>query len=153
MTSYLQWQVQLSLFLCVPLSPTVENTQLILNLQTENKGSVVSGGELTIFLDGPTVDLGSLPNGSAVTEGEYRPSPPAGCSLEREVANARGQGCQAEMAAWRTCQHISKCRSCILFQRRLLSQPACPQDSAQLLGSLPRSPGEGSSRPTMEVRA
>ncbi|XP_075795882.1 NEDD4-like E3 ubiquitin-protein ligase WWP2 [Pelodiscus sinensis] len=47
----------------------LENTQLTLNLQAENKGSVVSGGELTIFLDGPTVDLGSLPNGSAVPEG------------------------------------------------------------------------------------
>ncbi|KYO38511.1 E3 ubiquitin-ligase Itchy-like protein isoform A [Alligator mississippiensis] len=54
-------------------SGKVENTQLILNLQTENKGSVVSGGELTIFLDGPTVDLGSLPNGSAVTEGSQLP--------------------------------------------------------------------------------
>ncbi|KAM5263813.1 NEDD4-like E3 ubiquitin-protein ligase WWP2 [Ctenodactylus gundi] len=47
----------------------MENTQLTLNLQTENKGSVVSGGELTIFLDGPSVDLGSVPNGSAVTDG------------------------------------------------------------------------------------
>ncbi|KAF6079960.1 WW domain containing E3 ubiquitin protein ligase 2 [Phyllostomus discolor] len=47
----------------------MENTQLTLNLQTENKGGVVSGGELTIFLDGPTVDLGSVPNGSAVTDG------------------------------------------------------------------------------------
>ncbi|EMP33359.1 NEDD4-like E3 ubiquitin-protein ligase WWP2 [Chelonia mydas] len=51
----------------------MENMQLTLNLQTENKGSVVSGGELTIFLDGPTVDLGSLPNGSAVTEGSQLP--------------------------------------------------------------------------------
>uniref|UniRef100_A0A672U8U0 E3 ubiquitin-protein ligase n=1 Tax=Strigops habroptila TaxID=2489341 RepID=A0A672U8U0_STRHB len=51
----------------------LENRQLTLDLQTENKGSVVSGGELTIFLDGPTVDLGSLPNGSAVTEGSQLP--------------------------------------------------------------------------------
>uniref|UniRef100_A0A8C0JE57 E3 ubiquitin-protein ligase n=1 Tax=Chelonoidis abingdonii TaxID=106734 RepID=A0A8C0JE57_CHEAB len=51
----------------------MENTQLTLNLQMENKGSVVSGGELTIFLDGLTVDLGSLPNGSAVTEGSQLP--------------------------------------------------------------------------------
>lgn len=58
------------------LCPTVENTQLTLNLQTENKGGVVSGGELTIFLDGPTVDLGSVPNGSAVTDGECCPAPP-----------------------------------------------------------------------------
>ncbi|NXN12844.1 WWP2 ligase, partial [Indicator maculatus] len=52
----------------------LENRQLTLDLQTENKGSVVSGGELTIFLDGPAVDLGSLPNGSAATEGECRPA-------------------------------------------------------------------------------
>ncbi|XP_028931030.1 NEDD4-like E3 ubiquitin-protein ligase WWP2 isoform X1 [Ornithorhynchus anatinus] len=51
----------------------MENTQLTLNLQTENKGSVVSGGELTIFLDGLTVDLGSVPNGSAVTDGSQTP--------------------------------------------------------------------------------
>lgn len=68
----------------------MENTQLTLNLQTENKGSVVSGGELTIFLDGPTVDLGSLPNGSAVTEGECRPSPRAGRCSEPEVVSAGG---------------------------------------------------------------
>ncbi|XP_029780017.1 NEDD4-like E3 ubiquitin-protein ligase WWP2 isoform X2 [Suricata suricatta] len=52
----------------------MENTQLTLNLQTENKGGVVSGGELTIFLDGPTVDLGNVPNGSAVTDGSQAPS-------------------------------------------------------------------------------
>ncbi|XP_038609525.1 NEDD4-like E3 ubiquitin-protein ligase WWP2 [Tachyglossus aculeatus] len=51
----------------------MENTQLTLNLQTENKGSVVSGGELTVFLDGLTVDLGSVPNGSAVTDGSQTP--------------------------------------------------------------------------------
>lgn len=58
------------------MCPTVENTQLTLNLQTENKGGVVSGGELTIFLDGPTVDLGSVPNGNAVTDGKCCPVPP-----------------------------------------------------------------------------
>ncbi|CAO2609862.1 NEDD4-like E3 ubiquitin-protein ligase WWP2 [Lemmus lemmus] len=52
----------------------MENTQLTLNLQTENKGNVVSGGELTISLDGPTVDPGSVPNGSAVTDGVQAPS-------------------------------------------------------------------------------
>ncbi|XP_040471737.1 NEDD4-like E3 ubiquitin-protein ligase WWP2 isoform X4 [Falco naumanni] len=51
----------------------LENRQLTLDLQTENKGSVVSSGELTIFLDGPAVDLGSLPNGNAVTEGSQIP--------------------------------------------------------------------------------
>ena len=68
--------------------PTVENTQLTLNLQTENKGSVVSGGELTIFLDGPTVDLGSMRNGSAVTDGECLPHP-QGCAW---IGRAGGQG-------------------------------------------------------------
>jgi hypothetical protein len=75
------------------LCPTVENTQLTLNLQTENKGSVVSGGELTIFLDGPTVDLGSVPNGSAVTDGECHLASRAvpgqgGPSRGREVLSA-----------------------------------------------------------------
>ncbi|KAM6300430.1 NEDD4-like E3 ubiquitin-protein ligase WWP2 [Aegotheles albertisi] len=51
----------------------LENRQLTLDLQTENKGSVVSSGELTIFLDGPAVDVGSLPNGTAVTEGSQVP--------------------------------------------------------------------------------
>ncbi|XP_055582985.1 NEDD4-like E3 ubiquitin-protein ligase WWP2 isoform X4 [Falco biarmicus] len=51
----------------------LENRQLTLDLQAENKGSVVSSGELTIFLDGPAVDLGSLPNGNAVTEGSQIP--------------------------------------------------------------------------------
>ncbi|XP_041078312.1 NEDD4-like E3 ubiquitin-protein ligase WWP2 isoform X2 [Polyodon spathula] len=46
----------------------MENIQLNLNLQTENKGSLVSGGELTVCLDGLAVDLGSLPNGNAVTD-------------------------------------------------------------------------------------
>ncbi|MBN3273477.1 WWP2 ligase, partial [Polyodon spathula] len=46
----------------------IENIQLNLNLQTENKGSLVSGGELTVCLDGLAVDLGSLPNGSSVTD-------------------------------------------------------------------------------------
>ncbi|XP_041124016.1 NEDD4-like E3 ubiquitin-protein ligase WWP2 isoform X2 [Polyodon spathula] len=45
-----------------------KNIQLNLNLQTENKGSLVSGGELTVCLDGLAVDLGSLPNGSSVTD-------------------------------------------------------------------------------------
>ncbi|XP_023682954.2 NEDD4-like E3 ubiquitin-protein ligase WWP2 isoform X1 [Paramormyrops kingsleyae] len=45
----------------------MENLQLSLVLQTENKGLVVAGGELTVCLDGLAVDLGSLPNGSAAT--------------------------------------------------------------------------------------
>lgn len=47
----------------------MENMQLILNLQMENKGSVVLGGELIIFLDGLIVDLGSVFNGSVVIDG------------------------------------------------------------------------------------
>ncbi|XP_066492989.1 NEDD4-like E3 ubiquitin-protein ligase WWP2 isoform X3 [Tiliqua scincoides] len=47
----------------------MENKQLTLDLQMENKGSLVSGGEVTIFLDGSGVDMGSRPNGSVVAEG------------------------------------------------------------------------------------
>uniref|UniRef100_A0A8D2MBL9 HECT-type E3 ubiquitin transferase n=1 Tax=Zonotrichia albicollis TaxID=44394 RepID=A0A8D2MBL9_ZONAL len=57
-------------------SVAVENRQLTLDLQTENKGSVVSGGELTVFLDGPAVALGSVPvvpDGSAGSEGSQVP--------------------------------------------------------------------------------
>uniref|UniRef100_A0AAY4DFQ8 E3 ubiquitin-protein ligase n=1 Tax=Denticeps clupeoides TaxID=299321 RepID=A0AAY4DFQ8_9TELE len=48
----------------------MENVQLSLVLHTENKGLVVSGGELNVCLDGLVVDLGSLPNGSAATDSE-----------------------------------------------------------------------------------
>uniref|UniRef100_A0A8D2LH23 NEDD4-like E3 ubiquitin-protein ligase WWP2 n=1 Tax=Varanus komodoensis TaxID=61221 RepID=A0A8D2LH23_VARKO len=48
----------------------VENEQLTLNLQTEGKGGLVSGGELTVLLDGPGVDAGGVPNGGPVAEGE-----------------------------------------------------------------------------------
>nr|XP_056718396.1 NEDD4-like E3 ubiquitin-protein ligase WWP2 [Euleptes europaea] len=46
-----------------------ENKPLRLDLQMEHKGSLVSGGEVTVFLDGPAVDAGSVPNGSLVAEG------------------------------------------------------------------------------------
>ncbi|KAM9375968.1 NEDD4-like E3 ubiquitin-protein ligase WWP2 isoform 2-T2 [Pholidichthys leucotaenia] len=46
----------------------MENVQLSLVLQTENKGSVVIGGELNVCLDGMIVDLGSLPNGSTAAD-------------------------------------------------------------------------------------
>lgn len=97
-------------FLHVPSSPTVENRQLTLDLQTENKGSVVSGGELTIFLDGPAVDLGSLPNGSAVTEGECRPSPHARGSSEHEAVSSSGERSGAESTALRTSEQASECQ-------------------------------------------
>uniref|UniRef100_A0A4W6EMV8 E3 ubiquitin-protein ligase n=1 Tax=Lates calcarifer TaxID=8187 RepID=A0A4W6EMV8_LATCA len=46
----------------------MENVQLSLVLQTENKGLVVAGGELNVCLDGMVVDLGSLPNGSTAAD-------------------------------------------------------------------------------------
>uniref|UniRef100_A0A673CKG0 E3 ubiquitin-protein ligase n=1 Tax=Sphaeramia orbicularis TaxID=375764 RepID=A0A673CKG0_9TELE len=46
----------------------MENVQLSLVLQTENKGSVVAGGELNVCLDGMVVDLGSLPSGSTAAD-------------------------------------------------------------------------------------
>uniref|UniRef100_A0A8C8IZ48 HECT-type E3 ubiquitin transferase n=1 Tax=Oncorhynchus tshawytscha TaxID=74940 RepID=A0A8C8IZ48_ONCTS len=49
----------------------MENLQLSLVLQTENKGSVVAGGELNVCLDGLVVDLGSLPNGSTATDSNW----------------------------------------------------------------------------------
>ncbi|XP_035753932.1 NEDD4-like E3 ubiquitin-protein ligase WWP2 [Egretta garzetta] len=91
-------------------SPALENRQLTLDLQTENKGSVVSGGELTIFLDGPAVDLGSLPNGSAVTEGECRPSPHARGSSEHEAVSSSGERSGAESTALRTSEQASECQ-------------------------------------------
>lgn len=102
----------------VSSSPPVENKQLTLNLQTENKGSVVSGGELTIFLDGPAVDLGSLPNGSAVTEGECRPAPHACSSSVHEAVSSSG----AESTAPSTPEQTSECR-----------QPPAPPGKALVL--------------------
>ncbi|KAF4085690.1 hypothetical protein AMELA_G00097590 [Ameiurus melas] len=46
----------------------MENVELSLELQMENKGLVVSGGELNVCLDGLVVDLGSLPNHGAETD-------------------------------------------------------------------------------------
>uniref|UniRef100_A0A7N8XH25 E3 ubiquitin-protein ligase n=1 Tax=Mastacembelus armatus TaxID=205130 RepID=A0A7N8XH25_9TELE len=57
----------------------MENVQLSLVLQTENKGLVVAGGELNVCLDGMVVDLGSLPNGSTAADSDkslfHPPSP------------------------------------------------------------------------------
>ncbi|XP_072729103.1 NEDD4-like E3 ubiquitin-protein ligase WWP2 isoform X1 [Ciconia boyciana] len=88
----------------------LENRQLTLDLQTENKGSVVSGGELTIFLDGPAVDLGSLPNGSAVTEGECRPSPHACGVSEHEAVSSGRERSGAESMAPGTSEQASECQ-------------------------------------------
>lgn len=46
----------------------MENVQLSLVLQMENKGLVVAGGELNVCLDGMVVDLGSLPNGNTAAD-------------------------------------------------------------------------------------
>ncbi|XP_054887541.1 NEDD4-like E3 ubiquitin-protein ligase WWP2 isoform X2 [Poeciliopsis prolifica] len=54
----------------------MENVQLSLVLQTENKGSVVAGGELNVCLDGMVVDLGSLPNGSTAADKILQPDRP-----------------------------------------------------------------------------
>ncbi|NWZ28301.1 WWP2 ligase, partial [Asarcornis scutulata] len=92
----------------------LENRQLTLNLQTENKGSVVSGGELTIFLDGPAVDLGSLPNGSAVTEGECRPAPRARGGSVHEALSPSGD----RSGAPSTAEQILGCQQLLLPQVR-----------------------------------
>lgn len=57
----------------------VENKPLTLNLQAENKGGLLSGGELTVLLDGPSSEAGSLPNGPVVAEGERAGRWPALC--------------------------------------------------------------------------
>ncbi|XP_026712815.1 LOW QUALITY PROTEIN: NEDD4-like E3 ubiquitin-protein ligase WWP2 [Athene cunicularia] len=108
----------------VMLVDMLENRQLTLDLQTENKGSVVSGGELTIFLDGPAVDLGSLPNGSAVTEGECCPAPHA-CAGSEHEAGTGGAGLRAR--APRTFEQAPQCQ-----------QPPLPPGS-QLPGREPSS--------------
>uniref|UniRef100_A0A8C5J3Y6 E3 ubiquitin-protein ligase n=1 Tax=Junco hyemalis TaxID=40217 RepID=A0A8C5J3Y6_JUNHY len=83
----------------------LENRQLTLDLQTENKGSVVSGGELTVFLDGPAVALGSVPvvpDGSQVpgrdpsstavgTEGRHQP-PSTNCFGSRPRTHRHAAG-------------------------------------------------------------
>ncbi|KAI2648055.1 NEDD4-like E3 ubiquitin-protein ligase WWP2 [Labeo rohita] len=66
-----QSRLDLKLWSCHTLRKELlgmENVQLSLVLQTENKGSVVAGGELNVCLDGLVVDLGSLPNGSAAPD-------------------------------------------------------------------------------------
>ncbi|XP_077424063.1 NEDD4-like E3 ubiquitin-protein ligase WWP2 isoform X1 [Vanacampus margaritifer] len=51
----------------------MENVQLSLVLQTENKGSIVVGGELNVCLDGMVVDLSSLPNCSTAADKIFQP--------------------------------------------------------------------------------
>uniref|UniRef100_H3CTW7 E3 ubiquitin-protein ligase n=1 Tax=Tetraodon nigroviridis TaxID=99883 RepID=H3CTW7_TETNG len=62
----------------------MENVQLSLVLQTENKGSVVTGGELNVCLDGMVVDLGSLLNGSTAADNQQL----ASCHLKGGVMNS-----------------------------------------------------------------
>uniref|UniRef100_A0A4W5JR70 E3 ubiquitin-protein ligase n=1 Tax=Hucho hucho TaxID=62062 RepID=A0A4W5JR70_9TELE len=73
----------------------MENLQLSLVLQTENKGSVVAGGELNVCLDGLVVDLGSLPNGSTATDSESRGSrggSPGGSLTNGELSEEQSPG-------------------------------------------------------------
>ncbi|KAM7003280.1 NEDD4-like E3 ubiquitin-protein ligase WWP2 isoform 2-T2 [Tautogolabrus adspersus] len=84
----------------------MENLQLSLVLQTENKGSVVAGGELNVCLDGMVVDLGTLPNGSTAadkilqsdrpnlrrTQSEETPSPAASNSRSNRHSVGCSQG-------------------------------------------------------------
>ncbi|XP_061678288.1 NEDD4-like E3 ubiquitin-protein ligase WWP2 isoform X4 [Syngnathoides biaculeatus] len=55
----------------------MENVQLSLVLQTENKDSVVVGVELNICLDGMVVDLGSLPNGCTAADEIFQSDQPS----------------------------------------------------------------------------
>lgn len=50
-----------------PCASAVENVKEVLKLSTEQKGALVSVGELTVYLDGPTVGEPPPPltNGSA----------------------------------------------------------------------------------------
>jgi hypothetical protein len=51
----------------------VENVKEVLKLVLDNKGAVVATGELTVFLDGLTVNQEQLLNGNAATStSEYR---------------------------------------------------------------------------------
>uniref|UniRef100_A0A670Z514 E3 ubiquitin-protein ligase n=1 Tax=Pseudonaja textilis TaxID=8673 RepID=A0A670Z514_PSETE len=60
----------------------VETKPMTLNLQAENKGGLLSGGELTVFLDGPGIEAGSLTNGVvAADEGEQAAAAPNGSTL------------------------------------------------------------------------
>lgn len=52
---------------------SVENVKEVLKLVLDNKGAVVATGELTVFLDGLTVNQEQLLNGNAATStSEYR---------------------------------------------------------------------------------
>ncbi|XP_026540598.1 NEDD4-like E3 ubiquitin-protein ligase WWP2 isoform X3 [Notechis scutatus] len=46
----------------------VETKPMTLNLQAENKGGLLSGGELTIFLERPGIEAGSLTNGAVAAD-------------------------------------------------------------------------------------
>ncbi|XP_028841878.1 NEDD4-like E3 ubiquitin-protein ligase WWP2 isoform X1 [Denticeps clupeoides] len=71
----------------------MENVQLSLVLHTENKGLVVSGGELNVCLDGLVVDLGSLPNGSAATDKMLQSDGPNRCrTLTEDVPGSSHLG-------------------------------------------------------------
>ena len=56
------------LHLITSLQPNlVENVREVLKLSLDNKGVVVATGELTVYLDGLTVDQEQLQNGNVTT--------------------------------------------------------------------------------------
>uniref|UniRef100_A0A8C5RLN7 E3 ubiquitin-protein ligase n=1 Tax=Laticauda laticaudata TaxID=8630 RepID=A0A8C5RLN7_LATLA len=68
----------------------VETKPMTLNLQAENKGGL-SGGELTVFLDGPGIEAGSLTNGTIAAdegpqEARREPGGPAASPEDRPQA-------------------------------------------------------------------
>nr|XP_015820821.2 NEDD4-like E3 ubiquitin-protein ligase WWP2 isoform X1 [Nothobranchius furzeri] len=73
----------------------MENVQLSLVLQTENKGSVVAGGELNVCLDGMAVDLGSLPNGSTAADKILQPERPNLRRTQSEDTPSAGSHCRS----------------------------------------------------------
>ncbi|XP_060110126.1 LOW QUALITY PROTEIN: NEDD4-like E3 ubiquitin-protein ligase WWP2 [Heteronotia binoei] len=64
------------------------NKPLGLALQMEQKGSLVSGGEVAVFLEGPAIEGCSVPNGSLVAEG----CPPSDREPPGGVASSSPEG-------------------------------------------------------------
>ncbi|XP_006006818.1 NEDD4-like E3 ubiquitin-protein ligase WWP2 isoform X2 [Latimeria chalumnae] len=86
----------------------MENIHLRLNLQTENKGSVVCGGELIVCLDGLSVDLGNLPNGSTVTDKLHQIGRGESSSSQLEESKPPVPSTSSAGARARTHRHTSR---------------------------------------------
>lgn len=72
---------------------------MTLNLQAENRGGLLSGGELTVFLDGPGIEVGNLPNVPvAAAEGEQAGAARDGWPSPSLPASAVPGGLQAPCA-------------------------------------------------------